>query len=53
VLLPVELDHRVVHAQQDFDVVVIVSSMPAHPPPGAVDTLLQDAQGMAEAVQVD
>lgn len=50
-LLPVELDHRVIHPQQDLDVVVVVGSMSAHPLPGAVDSLLQDAQGMAEAVQ--
>lgn len=51
-LLPVELHHGVVHAQQDLDVVVVVCSMPACPPPRAVDMLLQDAQGAAEAVQV-
>ena len=50
-LLPMELDHRVVHPQQDLDVVVVVGSMPARPPPGAVDSLLQNTQSTAEAVQ--
>lgn len=39
-LLPVELHHRVIHAQQDLDVVVVVRSMPACPPPRAVGVLL-------------
>lgn len=51
VLLPVELDHRVVHAQQDLDVVVAVGSMPSRPAPRATDTLLQDTQGTAEVTQ--
>lgn len=51
VFLPVELDHRVIHTQQDLDVVVVIGSMSACPAPGAVDPFLQDAQGTAEAVQ--
>lgn len=51
VLLPMELDHRVVHAQQDLDVVVTVRRMPSRPAPRAVHSLLQDTQGTAEAIQ--
>lgn len=51
VLLPVELNHGVVHTQQDLNVVVVVGSVPAHPAPRAVDPLLQDAQGTAEVIQ--
>lgn len=51
VFLPVELDHRVIHTQQDLNVVVIVGGVSAGPAPRAVDPFLQDAQGMAKAVQ--
>lgn len=32
-LLPMELDHRVIHTQQDLNVVVTVGSMPSRPAP--------------------